>query len=90
MSITLAIGDGANDVNMITAAHIGVGIKGVEGQQVKKYNVNIPPLKLITRLQEQVTIHLESSSILEDYYSFMVVNAIEKILLSCFTISIRI
>lgn len=29
--ITLAIGDGANDVNMITAAHIGVGISGVEG-----------------------------------------------------------
>jgi phospholipid-transporting ATPase len=29
---TLAIGDGANDVNMINAAHIGVGISGVEGQ----------------------------------------------------------
>ena len=29
--ITLSIGDGANDVNMINAAHIGVGIKGVEG-----------------------------------------------------------
>ncbi len=28
---TLAIGDGANDVNMITAAHVGIGIKGVEG-----------------------------------------------------------
>ena len=30
---TLAIGDGANDVNMITAAHIGIGISGLEGQQ---------------------------------------------------------
>ena len=30
---TLAIGDGANDVNMINAAHIGVGISGLEGQQ---------------------------------------------------------
>ena len=29
--ITLAIGDGANDVNMINAAHIGIGIEGVEG-----------------------------------------------------------
>ena len=29
---TLAIGDGANDVNMITAAHVGIGIRGVEGQ----------------------------------------------------------
>lgn len=28
---TLAIGDGANDVNMITAAHIGIGINGLEG-----------------------------------------------------------
>jgi len=27
----LAIGDGANDVNMITAATVGIGIKGVEG-----------------------------------------------------------
>lgn len=28
---TLAIGDGANDVNMITEAHIGIGISGKEG-----------------------------------------------------------
>ena len=28
---TLSIGDGANDVNMITAAHVGVGISGLEG-----------------------------------------------------------
>lgn len=28
---SLAIGDGANDVNMITAAHVGIGIRGVEG-----------------------------------------------------------
>lgn len=25
---SLAIGDGANDVNMITAAHVGIGIRG--------------------------------------------------------------
>uniref|UniRef100_A0A7S3HLE4 Phospholipid-transporting ATPase n=2 Tax=Spumella elongata TaxID=89044 RepID=A0A7S3HLE4_9STRA len=30
---TLAVGDGANDVAMITAAHIGVGIRGEEGVQ---------------------------------------------------------
>lgn len=30
---TLSIGDGANDVNMINTAHVGVGIKGVEGAQ---------------------------------------------------------
>ena len=28
---TVAIGDGSNDVNMITAAHIGIGISGLEG-----------------------------------------------------------
>jgi len=28
---TLAIGDGANDVNMITSAHVGIGISGLEG-----------------------------------------------------------
>jgi P-type E1-E2 ATPase len=31
--ITLAIGDGSNDVAMIMEAHIGVGIKGKEGTQ---------------------------------------------------------
>lgn len=30
-AITLAIGDGANDVDMIMGAHVGVGIAGVEG-----------------------------------------------------------
>ncbi|XP_029435473.1 phospholipid-transporting ATPase IC [Rhinatrema bivittatum] len=32
-AVTLAIGDGANDVNMIKTAHIGVGISGQEGMQ---------------------------------------------------------
>ena len=31
--VTLAIGDGANDVGMIHAAHVGIGISGKEGQQ---------------------------------------------------------
>ena len=33
---TLAIGDGANDVNMITAAHVGIGISGLEGMQAAR------------------------------------------------------
>uniref|UniRef100_H3C4D3 Phospholipid-transporting ATPase n=1 Tax=Tetraodon nigroviridis TaxID=99883 RepID=H3C4D3_TETNG len=32
-AVTLAIGDGANDVSMIKAAHIGIGISGQEGMQ---------------------------------------------------------
>jgi magnesium-transporting ATPase (P-type) len=31
--VTLAIGDGANDVGMIQEAHIGIGISGKEGKQ---------------------------------------------------------
>lgn len=33
---TLAIGDGANDVNMITASDVGIGISGLEGQQAAR------------------------------------------------------
>jgi P-type E1-E2 ATPase len=33
---TLAIGDGANDVSMITAAHVGIGIQGLEGKQASR------------------------------------------------------
>ena len=36
MKTTLSIGDGANDVNMITTAHVGVGISGLEGQQAAR------------------------------------------------------
>ncbi|KAG0249610.1 hypothetical protein BG011_009101 [Mortierella polycephala] len=35
-SILLAIGDGANDVSMIQAAHVGVGISGLEGLQAAR------------------------------------------------------
>lgn len=35
-AITLAIGDGANDVGMIQAAHVGVGISGMEGLQAAR------------------------------------------------------
>ena len=34
--ITLAVGDGANDVSMIQEAHIGVGISGKEGAQASQ------------------------------------------------------
>jgi len=34
--VTLSIGDGANDVNMILRAHVGVGIAGKEGQQAAR------------------------------------------------------
>ena len=48
---TLAIGDGANDVYMITAASVGVGIRGLEGQQAARASdFAIAEFKLLRRL----------------------------------------
>ena len=50
-SRTLAIGDGANDVNMITAAHIGIGIAGLEGSQaVRASDYSIGQFSYLQRL----------------------------------------
>ena len=49
--ITLAIGDGANDVNMIQAAHIGIGIYGLEGMRaVQVSDFAIGEFKLLWKL----------------------------------------
>ncbi|EAS06174.1 phospholipid-translocating P-type ATPase, flippase family protein (macronuclear) [Tetrahymena thermophila SB210] len=48
---TLAIGDGANDVNMITEAHVGIGIKGLEGMQAaRSSDYAIGEFKILRRL----------------------------------------
>ncbi|ROW12833.1 hypothetical protein VMCG_00743 [Cytospora schulzeri] len=50
-SITLAIGDGANDVSMIQAAHIGVGISGLEGlQAARSADVAIAQFRFLRKL----------------------------------------
>ena len=36
--VTLSVGDGSNDVNMIQTAHIGVGILGKEGNQAASFS----------------------------------------------------
>lgn len=49
--ITLAIGDGANDVSMIMEAHIGVGIKGKEGTQaVRSADYAVSQFSFLLRL----------------------------------------
>ena len=49
--VTLAIGDGANDVEMIRAAHVGVGIIGKEGMQaVNNADYAIGQFRFLTRL----------------------------------------
>lgn len=35
-SITMAVGDGSNDVNMIQQSDIGIGIMGKEGSQAAR------------------------------------------------------
>jgi len=50
-SIVMAIGDGANDVNMITTANIGVGIQGKEGlQAARASDYAISEFRMIRRL----------------------------------------
>ena len=49
--MTLAIGDGANDVAMIQAANVGVGIAGEEGRQaVMSSDYAIGQFRFLTRL----------------------------------------
>lgn len=47
---TLAVGDGANDVNMIQSAHIGFGIMGKEGNQASSFaDYAVPRFKDLRR-----------------------------------------
>ncbi|ORX95023.1 phospholipid-translocating P-type ATPase [Basidiobolus meristosporus CBS 931.73] len=49
--VTLAIGDGANDVSMIQEAHVGIGIKGMEGAQaVRASDYSFNEFKSLRRL----------------------------------------
>ena len=50
-SVTLAIGDGGNDVSMIMEANVGIGIMGVEGMSAAKASdFAIGEFKLLKRL----------------------------------------
>ncbi|XP_042272962.1 phospholipid-transporting ATPase IC [Thunnus maccoyii] len=50
-SVTMSIGDGANDVNMIKTAHVGVGLTGVEGgQAVQNADFSLSQFRFLQRL----------------------------------------
>ncbi|XP_029939575.1 phospholipid-transporting ATPase IC [Salarias fasciatus] len=50
-AVTMSIGDGANDVNMIKTAHIGVGLAGLEGgQAVQNADYALSQFKFLQRL----------------------------------------
>ena len=60
-SITLAIGDGANDVSMIQEAHVGVGIMGREGTQaVRAADFAFGEFRFLQRL---LTVHGRYNSV---------------------------
>uniref|UniRef100_A0A8C6WUV2 Phospholipid-transporting ATPase n=1 Tax=Neogobius melanostomus TaxID=47308 RepID=A0A8C6WUV2_9GOBI len=49
--ITLAIGDGANDVSMIQEAHVGIGVMGKEGRQAaRNSDYAIPKFKHLKKI----------------------------------------
>jgi magnesium-transporting ATPase (P-type) len=70
--MTLAIGDGANDVGMIQEAHVGIGISGKEGQQA--VNASDFAIAQFRFLEELLLIHgrwsffRESTVVLFSFY----------------------
>mmetsp|Transcript_23186 Transcript_23186/g.55065 ORF Transcript_23186/g.55065 Transcript_23186/m.55065 type:complete len:1122 (+) Transcript_23186:81-3446(+) len=54
-AITLAIGDGANDCNMIMSADVGIGIRGLEGLQA--FNVSDYGISQFRFLQYILLVH---------------------------------
>nr|CAG8444524.1 7873_t:CDS:10 [Entrophospora candida] len=75
-AMTCAIGDGANDVSMIQAAHIGIGVAGEEGlQAVMASDYAMAQFKYLTRL---LLVHghyayiRNSSMILNFFYKNMI------------------
>ncbi|KAK0722457.1 hypothetical protein B0T26DRAFT_642980 [Lasiosphaeria miniovina] len=74
-SILLAIGDGANDVSMIQAAHIGIGISGMEGlQAARSADVSIAQFRFLRKLllvHGAWSYHRVSKTILFSFYKNM-------------------
>lgn len=80
--VTLSIGDGANDVPMIMEAHIGIGVTGKEGTQVRAFSYY--------RLFDHQTTQSPNLDIYNGYYLFMEDGDTEGYLSSFVIISIRI
>mmetsp|Transcript_8672 Transcript_8672/g.6430 ORF Transcript_8672/g.6430 Transcript_8672/m.6430 type:complete len:172 (+) Transcript_8672:2067-2582(+) len=50
-AVTMAIGDGGNDVSMIQEAHVGIGILGKEGSQAASFaDIAVPVFRKVRRL----------------------------------------
>lgn len=53
--MTLAVGDGANDVGMIQKAHVGVGLVGKDGTQAARSSDYA--LRQFSHLQRLLAVH---------------------------------
>ncbi|KAG1790433.1 uncharacterized protein HD556DRAFT_1490374 [Suillus plorans] len=68
-TILLAIGDGANDVSMIQAAHVGVGISGAEGlQAARSADVAISQFRFLKKVHCAWSYQRLSKLILYSFY----------------------
>ena len=72
-AILLAIGDGANDVSMIQAAHVGVGISGVEVYICFQYSSsrNNPEHRRVYKLRVRLILPSRNSDTSKNSYLFM-------------------
>ena len=91
-AITLAIGDGANDVGMIQMAHVGVGISGNEGMQatnnsdysiaqVSSAGMSIEYRESIPETYPTCLFSYETTSMLAIFFSFVPMHFIAKVFL---------
>lgn len=77
-ALLLAIGDGANDVSMIQAAHVGVGISGLEGlQAARAADISIAQFRFLRKLllvHGSWSYHRISQVILFSFYKNIALN----------------
>ena len=80
-NLTLAIGDGSNDVPMIQVANVGVGISGMEGTQAANASdFALPQFKFLSRLllyHGTNSYHRISKTIIYCFYKNIVYHTIQ-------------
>lgn len=80
-AVTLAVGDGANDVTMLQESRIGVGIMGLEGSQAElASDFAIPKFRFLKRLlmvHGRFSIYREANCILFSMYKNVAITGVQ-------------